>query len=46
MELINYWANTTKDGEDTFTYYSGELKSYLNNYNVSFQVDHRAGMDG
>lgn len=46
MELINYWANTTKDGEDTFTYYSGELKSYLNNYNVSFQVDNRAGMDG
>ena len=49
MELINYWVNTAQnesEEKDTFTYYSGELKSYLNNYNVTIQVDNRAGMDG
>jgi hypothetical protein len=47
LELINYWYNTAIGlEEDTFSYYSGELKSYLDHYNVTIQVDNRAGMDG
>lgn len=47
LELINYWYNTAVGLEDdTFSYYSGELKSYLENYNVTILVDNRAGMDG
>lgn len=44
MELINYWVNNANNEEtDTFADYSGELKAYLNNYNVKLVVDSRAG---
>jgi len=46
MELINYWVNTIgNDDINTFAGYSGELKSYINNYNVKLKVDTRAGFD-
>ncbi len=46
MELINYWVNTIdNDDVNTLAGYSGELKSYINNYNVKLIVDTRAGWD-
>lgn len=44
MELINYWVNTLElDAYSEFANYSGELKAYINNYNVKFKFDARAG---
>ncbi len=46
MELINYWKNTVNsDDINNLAGYSGELKAYLNNYNVQLSVDEGCGSD-
>jgi len=44
LELINFWVNNVEnDDDDHLDPYSGELKSYINNSNIEYYVDNRAG---
>lgn len=48
MELISYWVNNVgidSEEEDSFACYSGELKSYMNNYNAKLEITTGAGSD-
>lgn len=50
MELFNYWLNkkgndSDETGGNTLGNYSGELKAYLENKNVTIEIDNRAGGD-
>ena len=44
LELINFWVNNLENSDfDNLDPYSGELKSYINNSNIEYYVDNRAG---
>ena len=44
LELINFWINNLENADfDNLDPYSGELKSYINNSNIEYYVDNRAG---
>lgn len=46
LELINYLVNNVEnDGSENLDAYSGELKSAVNNSNIEYYVDNRAGED-
>ncbi|MGN0375420.1 MAG: hypothetical protein ACI4EN_07965 [Butyrivibrio sp.] len=46
LELINYWINNvSSEGSDNLDLYSGELKAAVNNNNIEYFVDNRAGSD-
>lgn len=50
MELLNFWLykkgnDSDETGGHTLGNYSGELKAYLENKNVTFEIDNRAGGD-
>lgn len=45
LELINYWINNVEnDDSEHLDLFSGELKAAINNNNIKYYVDNRAGM--
>lgn len=45
LELINYWVNNVEnDDSEHLDLFSGELKAAINNNNIKYYVDNRAGM--
>lgn len=46
LELVNYWINNVEtDDTEHLDAYSGELKKAINNNNIEYYVDNRAGTD-
>lgn len=44
LELVNYWINNVaNDYAENLDLYSGELKEAINNNNIEYYVDNRAG---
>lgn len=47
LEIINYWVNNVaNDDTESMDLYSGDFKEAVNNSNIEYYVDNRAGENG